>query len=423
MPLELDLQSLDLAEIVRPGDRVLWGQAGAEPVALTSALMAQRHAIGGFEAWLGATYSDAANPAHADCVRFGGYCGSARNRALAQAGKLNITPCHYSQLPALMESGRLRIDILMLQVAPADASGNYSFSIAHEYLVPALEAARIVIAEVNEAAPWTYGERPIRDDDLDYIVRTDRSPLELEASPFSATDLAIGGHIAGLVEDGATLQFGIGALPEAILSMLSSHRDLGIHTGTFGDQAAALMARDTINNARKTIDRGLAVAGVMFASRRAYAFANRNPSIRFRSTAYTHDPGVLASIDRFVAINAAIEVDLTGQINAEVAGGIYLGAVGGAVDFLRGAQRSRGGLPIVALPTLTGSGNSRIVSRLSGPVSTSRSDAGIIVTECGVADLRGLSLSQRVRRMIEIAAPEFRESLARESAELKLAVD
>ena len=407
--------SLDLSSIVRPGDTVMWGQSTAEPLPLTHALMAQRRAIGRFNVFLGVTYSDTLKPEYADCVSFSAYCGSGGNRALAKAGKLDILPVHYSQLPGLILSGRLKIDVLMLQLAPADAAGNYSLSMAHEYLIPALDAARVVIAEVNEQAPWTWGERPVRDEDLDYIVRTSRPPLELHHPDPGETELAVARNVAGLIEDGATLQFGLGALPEAILSALADRRDLGIHSGAIGDKAAELMQAGVITNARKSIDRGVAVAGVMFGSKRIQQFCHRNPAVQFRSPAYTHDAGVLAGIGRFAALNLAIEVDLTGQINAEVAGGVYVGAVGGALDFLRGAHRSKGGLPIIALPSTAGKA-SRIVAKLSGPVSTPRSDAGIIVTEYGVADLRGLPLSERTRRMIAIAHPGFREQLEREAA-------
>ena len=210
-----------------------------------------------------------------------------------------------------------------------------------------------------------------------------------------------------MIEDGATLQFGLGALPEAILGQLADRRDLGVHSGAIGDQVAALMQSGVINNARKSIDRGVSIAGIMFGSQRLHDFAHNNPQIQFRSSSYTHGPGVLAQIERFTAINSAVEVDLSGQINAEVAAGAYVGAVGGAVDFLRAAHYSRGGLPIVALSSTAGK-HSRIVAKLNGPVSTPRSDAGIIVTEYGVADLRGATLGERARRLLAIAHPEHR---------------
>ncbi|OGA19311.1 MAG: acetyl-CoA hydrolase [Betaproteobacteria bacterium RIFCSPLOWO2_02_FULL_63_19] len=419
MVQELDLRSLDFAGIIRPGDTVMWGQATAEPVPLTQALMAQRHSIGRFSVFLGMTHSDTPRPEHTDCIAFSSYCGTGGNRALVKAGKLDILPCHYSQLPELIRSERLKIDVLMLQLAPADRDGHYSFGIAHEFLIAAMDAARVVIAEVNEQAPWTYGERPVREADLDYIVRTSRAPLEIVQPVPGDTERAIARHVAAMIEDGATLQFGLGAMPEAILGALADRRDLGIHSGTIGDTVADLTRSGVITNARKSIDPGVTVTGMMMGSKRLHDFTHRNPGVQFRSTAYVHNADVLARIERFVVLNTAIEVDLTGQINAEVAGGMYIGTVGGALDFLRAANRSRGGLPVVALPSTAGRGHkrsSRIVTGLSGPVSTPRSDAGIIATEHGIADLRGMPFSERRRRMIAIAHPDFREHLERESA-------
>ena len=413
MAKELELNALDLGDIVRPGDSVMWGQANAEPLPLTRALMAQRHAIGNFSVFLGVTYSDTLKQEYSDCIRFSAYCGSGGNRALAKSSKLDILPCHYSHLRQLIASRRLKVDVLLLQLAPANERGEYSLSIAHEYLIPALDAARVVIAEVNEYAPWTYGERPLLEADLDYIVHTARPPLELLHPQAGAAELAIARNVAALIEDGATLQFGLGALPETILAQLADRRDLGVHSGAIGDQVAALMQAGVINNARKSIDQGVSVAGIMFGSKRLHDFAHRNPQLQFRSSDYTHGAGAMAQVERFTALNSAIEVDLSGQINAEVAAGVYVGAIGGAVDFLRAAHHSRGGLPIVALPSTAGK-HSRIVARLNGPVSTPRSDAGIIVTEYGVADLRGASLAERVRRLLAIAHPDERERLERE---------
>ena len=411
MPVLLESNSVDFASIVRPGDTVTWGQANAEPFPLTRQLLEQRHSIGAFRVFLGASSVDTCRPEHADCIDFVSYCGTGANRALAKAGALDILPCHYSQFPQMMDSGRFPIDVLLLQLAPPDSQGRYSLSIAHEYLIPALEHARIVVAEVNEQAPWTYGERYLRDDEIDFILPTSRALPEISHGTASATELAIAQHAADLIEDGATLQLGLGAIPETILGCLADRRNLGIHSGTIGDKVADLMQSGVINNAHKTIDTGKTIAGVIMGSSRIHAFAHRNDAIEFRSTRYTHDPDVLAGIDRFVAVNSAVEVDLSGQINAEIAGGIYVGAVGGALDFLRGARRSRGGVPVIALPSIAGKGGSRIVASLNGPVSTPRSDAGIVVTEYGVADLRGLTLRQRRERMLAIAHPDHRGAL------------
>ncbi len=203
---------------------------------------------------------------------------------------------------------------------------------------------------------------------------------------------------------------GIGAIPDAVLGALRQHRDLGVHSGSLGDGVAQLMQAGVITNARKNRDRGVSIGGVLLGSRVIHEFAHDNPAIQLRSTAYTHDADVLASLNQLVAINSAVEVDLTGQVNSEVAAGSYVGAVGGALDFLRGAARSRGGLPIIALPTTAGA-SSRIVTRLTGPVTIPRSDAGLIVTEYGVADLRGKNLRQRVECLLKIAAPQHRSAL------------
>jgi acyl-CoA hydrolase len=226
-------------------------------------------------------------------------------------------------------------------------------------------------------------------------------------------ETAIGKQVAGLVEDGATLQTGIGAIPDAALAQLADRRDLGVHTGSLGDGIAMLCEAGVITNARKTIDAGITIGGVVIGSARVRRFVHRNPGVELRGTSYTHDASVLGRIDRFTAINSAVEVDLTGQINAEVAAGTYVGAVGGVADFLRAAQTSRGGTPIVAMPSTAGR-HSRIVTQLSGPTTIARSDACVIVTEYRVADLRGLSRSQRISSMIGIAHPDHREQLARE---------
>ena len=412
----VELGDLDFAGLIRPGDTVTWGQACAEPQSLTERLVAQRKTIGLFNVFLGASYSGTADPRYSDNIRFMSYSGTGTVRMLAKAGKIDIYPCHYSRLPDILQS---TVDVLLLQLSPADENGAFSLGLAHEYLVSLIDSARLVIAEVNDQVPWIHGERSLRGSDVDIMVNTSRSPLELIHKPASEAEQAIAERVAGLIEDGASLQMGLGSLPEIILTRLARHRNLGIHSGAIGDQVATLMESGVIDNSRKRIDTGQTVAGVMFGSRRLYSFAHRNRAINMRSTAYTHNPDVIARLDRFVALNTAIEVDLTAQVNAEVARGIYVGAVGGAIDFLRGARRSKGGLPIVMLPSRAGTA-SRIVSRLSGPVSTSRKDVGLVVTEYGVADLRQLSIKERMRRMVEIAHPDVREDLQRDTSFLQV---
>ncbi|MDT4850475.1 Butanoate coenzyme A-transferase [compost metagenome] len=275
----------------------------------------------------------------------------------------------------------------------------------------------MVIAEVNRQAPRTFGERTLGENDLDAILHTDRPPLENPPARIREVDARIAAHIAELIDDGATLQMGIGAIPDAVLGALRNHRELGVHSGSLGDGVAQLMQAGVITNTRKSRDCGVSIGGVLLGSRVIHDFAHDNPAIQLRSTAYTHDPDLLASLDRFVAINSAVEVDLTGQINSEVAAGSYVGAVGGALDFLRGAHRSKGGIPIVAMPSTAGS-MSRIVAALSGPTTIPRSDAGVIVTEHGVADLRGKTLVQRIESMLAIAAPQYRKTLEAQMSEM-----
>lgn len=406
-----------LQALIRPGDTLWWGQATAEPLTLTRALVAERHAIaqgGRLGVFVGIDASGTLQPEHADVFDFFGYSGGGAHRKLAQAGVLDILPCHYSHLAPLIRAGQLPADVLLLQVSPPDAQGRHSLGQVREYLPAVLARARVVIGEVHPEVPWTHGGPTLQASDFSLLIDGQHVPPELPPGTGDPLEQTIARHIAGLIEDGATLQLGIGKLPEAVLAALHDHHDLGLHTGAVADGVAALAEAGVLTNARKTHDTGIAVGGILMGGAALRRWAHQNAQLQLRESDYTHDPEVLAACHKLAAINSAIEVDLTGQINAEVAGGTYMGAVGGAVDFLRAAARSRGGLPIVALPA-TARGASRIVARLSGPVSTPRSDAGLIVTEHGVADLRGQPLSRRVRRLIHIAAPEHREALERDA--------
>ncbi|MEJ8849290.1 acetyl-CoA hydrolase/transferase family protein [Variovorax rhizosphaerae] len=406
-----------LDDWIRPGDTVMWGQGTAEPLTLTRALVAQRASLAGqgrVRVWVGLGFAGTLQPEHADFLDFVGYICGASQRGLAQAGVLDVVPAHYSQLPQMIHSGALKVDVLMLQVPPPGADGRFQLGLAHEYLGAALEVARTVLVEVHPDLPQLQGGLSLGTERIAACFDARHPIVDAPVARSGPVEQAIAAHIAGLVEDGATLQLGIGAVADAVPGALLGHRDLGLHSGAAGDGIVTLAESGALTHARKTVDKGVGVTGILLGGPRLRAFAHRNPNLSLRGTEYTHHPDVLAAQERLVAINAAIEVDLTGQVNAEVADGLYVGAVGGAVDFLRGARRSRGGLPIVGLPARAGA-RSRIVLDLGGPVSTSRADAGLIVTEFGVADLRDQPLSVRVRRMIDIAAPEHREALEREA--------
>jgi acyl-CoA hydrolase len=408
----LPIAALDWPAIVRPGDLVVWPQAGAEPIALTRSLMAARYQIGGFRAGIGLSLSETPDPDHMDRVTFLSYCGGGTNIRLARAGGLDMLPVPFSFLSAALDP----TDVLLLQVPPSDAAGSFAPGLALEYIAPLIASARTVIAQVNEQLPRVASDVTLRASDFDIIVTASEPPLSMSAVCAGATEMAIAQHISAIVEDGATLQSGLGKLPETILSALVDRRDLGAHSGAIGDWVMCLTRSGALTNARKPHDIGVSVGGLILGSRALYDFAHDNPALRLAPTSYTHNAERLAALPRFTAINSAIEVDLTGQINAEMVDGTYVGAVGGAAEFLRGAHRSRGGLPIVALPAeARKSGKSRIVARLSGPVSTPRSEAGLIVTEHGIADLRGKSLNQRRDLMLAIAAPQHRATLDSEA--------
>jgi acetyl-CoA hydrolase len=420
---ELSADELDLSRFIRAGDTIFVGQGAAEALTLTETLVAQRQKIGGVRVFIGPTFSNTWQPEHADYLSFLSYGALGNSQRLSKAGLLSVIPSHMSQLPQLLESGELAADVVLVQLSPANAGGKYSFGIANDYLVDAMRRARVVIAEVNDQVPWTFCGEAIADSEastglrIDYVVRTSRPLLELKGAAIGATERRIAAHAAAFIGDGAVLQTGIGAIPDAILSALHERRDLGVHSGLIGDCVIDLIRRGVMNGARKTIDRGLAVGGVVFASADSYRFLHENAQVLLRTVRHTHNLQVIAALDNFIAINSAIEVDLSGQVNAEMAAGNYIGAVGGQLDFVRGAWLSRGGRSIIALPATTKNDSiSRIVARIgSGNVTTPRSDADLIVTEWGAAELRGQPLNERIKRMIAIAHPNFREQLEREA--------
>jgi acyl-CoA hydrolase len=375
--------SVDLSSVIRPGDGLVWGQACAEPQTLVEALIAHRAPLSGCRAFLGSSYSGLLRPEHADHLRLSSYCGTGSNRALADAGVLEILPAPYSQLGALIRSRRIACNVVMVQVSPPNARGEYSLGLGVEYLAPALEVARALIAEVNQQVPWTYTQPLLRRDDFDLVVETSRAPVYLEYGKPGDIERRIAANAAQWVPEGATVECGIGALPNAILGELAG-RKLGYHSGVICDAARTLGAKRYLG-------------GALMGTQALFDWARDNPAVQLTSSDVTHGAATLAKIERFVAINSAVEADFTGQVNGEVARGSYVGAVGGALDFIRAANQSPGGLSITALPA------SRVVERLSGPVSVPRSEAGIVVTEHGAADLRGCTLAEREKRMRRIS--------------------
>ena len=412
------LARLELGRYIRAGDGIVCAQGCGEPLSLTERLVEQRREFSGATVFLGLGCSSVFHPEHADHLRFRSFGALGTLRPLAAAGVLEIIPCHFSAIESMIRDGTLRADVVLLQVSPANERGEHSLGLVNDHVRTAVDHARVVIAEINARIPWTACERPLKPSDITVGVFTDRPPLEMPGAPFGALERRIASHLADFIPDRSTLQVGIGAVPEAIVAMLGDRRDLGIHSGLIGDSVADLMERGVITNAWKSLDPGVTVTGMLHGTQRLYQFVHRNAMLRLCPPSYTHGRATLARLRRLVSINSALEVDLTGQVNAETADGAYVGAVGGQVDFIRAASTSEGGLSIVALPATTRNGRSRIVNRLCGPVTTARSDVDVIATEHGAVRLRGLSLRERARAMATIAAPEHRDALLREAGEV-----
>lgn len=403
----------DLSRFLRPGDRIVLGQACGEPQALVAALIAQAPAIGGLSAFIATSFSGAFTPASAESFALSSMGAIGALRGVAKANRLQVVPCHVGQIARLIAEGAIGCDVAMVQVSPADAGGNHSFGLIGDHVRAMVDKARVVIAEVNDRVPFTFGET-LHAGEIDLAVHVSRPPVEVPAAPVSETDVAIARHCAHYIGDGAVIQTGVGAVPDAILRLLGDRRDLGVHSGMIGDGLIDLVEAGVVTNALKEIDRGVSVTGALIGTRRLYDFAHRNPALRLCAAGHTHGAEVLGRLSRLVTINSALEVDLTGQVNAEQTGETYLGGTGGQVDFVRAGSRSPDGRSLIALAaTARGGAASRIVAALAGPVTTARSEVDVIVTEFGAAELKGQTLAERARRLVAIAHPDFREALDR----------
>jgi acyl-CoA hydrolase len=406
---------VDLSDFVRPGDRIVVGQACGEPSTLIEALIEQGARIGGLSLFTATSFSGIFTPEAAEAFTVSSMGAIGALRTLAGAHRLSVVPCHVSQVGPMIVGGALGCDVAFVQVSPPDAAGNHSFGLISDYVRAAVAAARVVVAEVNDQVPFTYGEM-LSASEIGCAVHVSRPPVEVPPAGIGPVDRAIAQHVAGFIDDGCTLQTGVGAVPDAVLRLLKDRTDLGVHSGMLSDGLVELVEAGVVTNARKAIDPGVSIAGALIGTKRLYEFAHHNQAIRMCPTSYTHDPAVLGRLDRLVTLNSALEVDLTGQVNAEQSGPAYLGGTGGQVDFVRAGARSPGGAAIIALPATAKNGMiSRITARLSGPVTTARSDVDVIVTEFGAARLKGRTLAERARRLAAIAHPDYREELSREA--------
>lgn len=406
--------ALDLTRFIQPGDHIVWGQACGEPTTLIEALIAQRDRLGGISAFAGSSFSGLLTPDITDHISLSSMGAIGALRSLTKAGVLDVIPCHVGQIASFIQAGIVGCDIAFVQVSPADADGNHSYGLINDYVQAAVAKARIVVAEVNDQVPFTCCDAMLPRGRIDYLVEVSRPPVEVRPAPIGETDLAIASHAARFIGDGSVIQIGIGAVPDALTRLIADRRDLGMHSGMIGDGLIDLVEAGALTNARKPFETGISVTGALIGTRRLYDFAHRNPAVGLRSSARTHSDAVLTAIPNLVTINSAIEVDLTGQVNAEQVGDTYMGVTGGQVDYVRAGSRSPGGHSIIALPaTAAGGRASRIMPTLTGPTTTARCEADVIVTEYGAAELRGRTLAERARRLVAIAHPAFREELDR----------
>ena len=413
-PVIMAPEALDFSQLIRAGETIGWAEATAEPVFLTRLLDAQAERCAHFRVFFALTFSEAFAAGHPN-VTVTALGGASAGRRFFAGGADNVVPANISDVSSLVATRRLPIDMVLLQVSGPDERGQYNAGLGIEHLHAAIGRARLVIAQVNPELPWTNGDTAIEPEAIDVLVPAVAPPIELPARPAGPIDRAIADHIARLIPDRATIELGLGAIPEAVTRALRGKQGLGVHSGTIGDGIADLMEAGIVDNRHKEIDPGVTVATMLMGTPRIYRFAHRNPAIHIRATSYTHDALVLGNFRRFVAINGALEVDLTGQVNAETARGRHIGLVGGQMDFVRAANRAAEGRSIVALQSTnrerTGS---RIVAKLAdGVVTTPRAEADLVVTEHGIAELRGRTLAERSRALIAVADPAFRTQLER----------
>lgn len=407
---------------LRSGQHVIIGSGAAEPQRLVEALVDRAQSLDDLEIGHLLTLGRAAyaRPEFEGRFRHNALFIGANVREAVASGAADYTPCHLSDIPGLFRSGRYPVDAALIQVTPPE-DGFCSLGVSVDVVKAAVESAGYVVAQVNPRMPWTEGDTRILIEDIDAFVVSDLPLPELKQPDVTAAALWIARYAAQLVEDGSTIQIGIGAVPSAILAALADKKDLGIHSELIGDALLALIARGAVNGKRKTLHRGKIVTSFCLGSQKLYRAVDRNQMFEFHPVDYVNDPAVIARNERMTAINSALEVDLTGQAAADSVAGRFYGGPGGLADFMRGAARAPGGKSIIALPSTAKGGTvSRIVCGLGlgAGAAGSRADADLVVTEYGIASLKGRTIRERTIALIQIAHPNFRKALAEEAERL-----
>lgn len=406
---------------IKSGDSLYIQSNAAAPVILTEKLTERAHELKDVHIYhiLTLGKADYTKPEYGDSFRVHALFIGGNIRSAVNEGRADYTPVFLGEIPSLFMSGQLDVDVCLLQVSPPDRHGYCSYGVSVDCTIAARKRARLVIAEVNKQMPRTFGRSFLHVSKIDRIVETDHPLPVLEVEPSDDVADAIGRHVASLVEDGATLQMGIGQIPDSVLRYLHDKKDLGVHSEMISDGIVDLVNEGVVTNDQKTVYPGQIVVSFAMGTKKLYDFLDNNPMVQFHPSDITNDPVIISQNHKMTAINSALQVDLTGQVSADSIGTLLYSGFGGQVDFIRGAARCKNGRPIIALPSTAKNGTvSRIVAFLAegSGVVTSRADVHYVVTEYGIAQLHGKNLNDRARALIAIAHPEHREKLEEQLA-------
>jgi len=409
----------EAVKLIKSGNRVALGSACSEPLELVTAMVANKNNYNDVEIvhMVAMGKGEYMLPEMGPHFKYNSFFVGPSARGAVNDSRAEYTPCFFGEVPRLFREGDLPLDVAMVQLSRPDEHGYCSFGVSCDYTKPAAECAKLVIAEVNDQMPRTMGDSFIHISNIDAIVETSYPVMELKPPVIGEVEKAIGGNCANLIKDGDTLQLGIGSIPDAILLFLKDRKDLGIHSEMISDGVVELVEAGVINNSKKSLHRGKIIVTFLMGTKRLYDFVNNNPSVEMYPVDYVNDPFTIMKNDNMISVNSCLQVDIMGQVVSESIEGRQFSGVGGQVDYVRGASRAKGGKSIIAMPSTASKGKlSRIVKVLDkgSAITTSRNDVHYIVTEFGVALLRGKSLKERGRALIAIAHPDFRQMLIEE---------
>lgn len=403
---------------IKSGDRVVIAHATGEPSYVVDAMVANAASYKDVEIvhMVASGKCEYCKPEYAANFRHNGFFLGSNTRKAVEEGRGDYTPIFFSEIPNLLRT-EMQPDVTLIHVTPPDEHGYVSLGVSVDYTKPAAEVSKLVIAQVNPSMPRTHGDSFMHVTDIDCFVEHDAPIIELAPPKIGEVERAIGQNVASLVKDGDTLQLGIGAIPDAVLLFLKEKNDLGIHTEMFSDGVVELVEAGVITNKAKTLHPGKSVSTFLMGTKRLYDYVNNNPAVAMYPVDYVNDPYVIRQNDNLVSINSCVQVDLMGQVVSTSVGLRQISGVGGQVDFVRGANMSKGGRAIMAMPSTAGGGKiSKIVPFLDhgAAVTTSRNDVNYVITEYGIAQLRGKSLRARAEALIQIAHPDFRDEMREE---------